>query len=100
MSGLSKRKRSNNFSFTDKELLLKIALSRKTVLENKSSNAATWKDKEKTWEEIAIQYNSQSPGSVCIQHIFVELVISRYLGKYLIYFTLIAKKCNLLKANI
>jgi len=77
MSGLSKRKRSNNFSFTEKELLLKIALSRKTVLENKSSNAVTWKDKEKTWGEIAVQYNSQSPGSVRIHHIFVQLVISR-----------------------
>jgi len=57
MSGLSKRKRSNNFSFSEKELLLKIALSRKTVLENKLSNAVTWKDKEKTWGEIAEQYN-------------------------------------------
>lgn len=69
MSGLSKRKRSNNFSFIEKEMLLKIALSRKTVLENKSSNAVTWKDKEKTWEEIATQYNSQSPGSVRIHQI-------------------------------
>lgn len=77
MSGLSKRKRSNNFCFTEKELLLKIALSRKTVLENKSSNAVTWKDKEKTWGEIAVQYNSQSPASVRIHHIFVQLVISR-----------------------
>lgn len=44
MSGLSKKKRSNNFSFTEKKLLLKITLSRKTMLENKPSNAVIWKD--------------------------------------------------------
>jgi len=47
------------------------------VLENKSSNAVTWKDKKKTWGEIAVLYNSQSLRSVRIHHIFVQLVISR-----------------------
>ncbi|KAF0762993.1 fibrinogen silencer-binding protein-like [Aphis craccivora] len=69
---LNKKKRSNNFSFTEKELLLKIAISKKTVLENKSSNAVTWKDKEKIWREIAVQYNSQSSRFVRIHNIFVQ----------------------------
>jgi len=47
MSGLSKRKRSNNFSITEKELLLKIALSRKTVLENKLSNAVRYLERQR-----------------------------------------------------
>lgn len=64
MSSSIKRKRSSNFSFSNKELLLKIALSRKAVLENKTSNAVTWKDKEKCWENIAIEFNSQTGGSV------------------------------------
>lgn len=52
MSCLSKKKRLNNFSFTDKKLLLKIVLFRKTVLENKPSNIVTWKEKEKTWKAM------------------------------------------------
>jgi len=64
MSSSIKRKRSSNFSFSDKEFLLKNALSRKAVLENKTSNAVTWKDKEKCWENIAIEFNRQTGGSV------------------------------------
>lgn len=39
---------------------------KKKVLENKSSNAITWKDKEKAWEEIELEYNSQTMGSVFV----------------------------------
>lgn len=61
-----KRKRSNNFSFAEKELLLKLTLSKKNILENKVSNAVAWKDKEKAWEEISLEYNNQTTGCVSI----------------------------------
>jgi len=70
MSSSNKRKRSSNFSFLDKELLLKIALSRKAVLENKTSNAVTWKDKETTWSDIAVEFNSQTGGSVSTNKLY------------------------------
>lgn len=63
---MNKRKRSYNFSYAEKELLLKIALPRRKVLENKTSNAVTWKHKENAWKEIATQFNSQTPESVSI----------------------------------
>lgn len=66
MSDINKRKRSNNFTFAEKELLLKIALPRKSVLEDRTSNALTWKKKENSWEEIATLFNSMTPESVCI----------------------------------
>jgi hypothetical protein len=63
---MNKRKRSTNFSNTEKELLLKIVLPRLTVLENKTSNAVTWKHKENAWKEITDQFNSQTLESVSI----------------------------------
>ncbi|XP_050062767.1 fibrinogen silencer-binding protein-like [Aphis gossypii] len=53
-----KRVRSTNFSFSEKELLLKFALQKKRVLENKESNAVSWNDKNRAWVEIAEKYNA------------------------------------------
>lgn len=59
-----KRPRATNFSFREKELLLKIALEHRNVLKNKESNAVTWKDKNICWSKIADIYNSSTSGCV------------------------------------
>lgn len=61
---LNKRSRSANFSFEERELLLKCAIQNKYILENKESNAVTWKDKNECWLKISEQYNSTTPGCV------------------------------------
>jgi len=63
---ISKKQRSTNFTFYEKELLLKHALQNRHVLENKESNAATWKDKQKCWLKITELYNSETTGCVRI----------------------------------
>lgn len=40
--------RSTNFSFTEDELLLKLSLEAKTVLESKQSNCVSWNDENRT----------------------------------------------------
>ncbi|KAL4136348.1 hypothetical protein QTP88_007896 [Uroleucon formosanum] len=57
-----KKQRSTNFTFYEKELLLKHALQNRHVLENKESNAVTWKDKQKCWLKITELYNSETTG--------------------------------------
>ena len=59
-----KRKRSGNFSSEETELLLDLALSKKAILENKQSNAVSWKEKEKTWKNISDIFNSKTTGCV------------------------------------
>lgn len=59
-----KRPRSTNFSFIEKELMLKYAIENKNILENKESNAISWKEKNKCWSKIADNYKSTSTGCV------------------------------------
>jgi len=61
-----KRARATNFNFREKELLLNIALENRHILENKESNAVSWKDKNKCWLNIAETYNSTTTGCVRI----------------------------------
>jgi len=63
-----KRARATNFSFNEKELLLKYALENQNILENKESNAVSWKDKNKCWLKIAEQYNSATLG--CVSYMY------------------------------
>lgn len=68
---IKKRVRSTNFSFSEKELLLKFALQKKRVLENKESNAVSWNDKNITWVGIAEKYNAATLG--CVRNIFYKI---------------------------
>ncbi|KAF0720990.1 fibrinogen silencer-binding protein-like [Aphis craccivora] len=58
----NKRNRATNFSFEEKELLLKYAIENKSVLENKVSNSVSWKDKNQCWLKISEAYNSTTSG--------------------------------------
>lgn len=60
----SKRTRASNFSFEEKELLLKYAIENRYVLENKVSNTVSWKDKNRCWLKISEAYNSTTSGCV------------------------------------
>ena len=44
---------ATNFSFYEKELLLKYAIQNKYMLENKQSNAVSWKDKNMCWLKMS-----------------------------------------------
>lgn len=70
-SKLSKRSRATNFSFAEKELMLKYAIEYKHILENKESNAISWKEKNNCWSKIADQYNSTSTGCVINPYFFI-----------------------------
>lgn len=67
-----KRSRATNFSFIEKELMLKYAIQYKhIILENKESNATSWKEKNKCWSKIADCYNSTSTGCVSKSLFFI-----------------------------
>ncbi|KAL5237444.1 hypothetical protein ACI65C_004854 [Semiaphis heraclei] len=61
-SNAFKRARATNFSFNEKELFLKYAIENQNILENKESNAVSWKEKNICWLKIAEQYNSATSG--------------------------------------
>lgn len=63
-SNAFKRARATNFSFNEKELFLKYAIENQNILENKESNAVSWKEKNICWLKIAEQYNSATSGCV------------------------------------
>lgn len=50
------RKRAQNFSETEKIILVDMILKYKNVLENKKTDGVTSKDKEKCWKKIESTY--------------------------------------------
>lgn len=57
------KKRCTNFSATEINLLKDIVLSKAHIIENKKSDASTWKAKKNCWEEISVEFNSRSLNS-------------------------------------
>ncbi|XP_064553851.1 myb/SANT-like DNA-binding domain-containing protein 4 [Drosophila montana] len=53
MSSEEKKKRGKNFTAEEEQVLMELLEERKNILENKKSDAATWKQKEQAWEEMA-----------------------------------------------
>jgi|GEM_PF-6177826 len=49
-----------NFSKDEEQLLVALVEKYKSIIENKKSNATTWKDKEKAWQMIEKEFNSNS----------------------------------------
>lgn len=56
-----KKTRVTNFSFLEKELMLKYAIEYKYTSKNKESSMISWKDENK-WSQIAKHYNSTTTG--------------------------------------
>lgn len=57
---VSENKRGSNFSSFEVELLMSLVKKYKTVVENKKTNAVTWKEKQSTWDKIASEFNASS----------------------------------------
>lgn len=57
------KKRCTNFSAIEINLLKDIVLSKAHIIENKKSDASTWKAKKNCWEEISVEFNSRSLNS-------------------------------------
>ncbi|XP_018578344.1 myb/SANT-like DNA-binding domain-containing protein 3 [Anoplophora glabripennis] len=55
-----KDKRSPNFTKLETEILVDLALKYKHVIENKRTDATTWKDKNDTWQIITDEFNAIS----------------------------------------
>ncbi|XP_075168381.1 myb/SANT-like DNA-binding domain-containing protein 3 [Haematobia irritans] len=55
-----KRKRGKNFTATEETLLIELVEENKAVLENKKSDAVTWKQKADAWEKLSQQFSSQT----------------------------------------
>ncbi|CAH2085398.1 unnamed protein product [Euphydryas editha] len=62
-----KRERNANFTKEETDLLISLVEAKKRIIENKTSNAITWQNKEKAWKEIEKKFNSSS-GSVFRDH--------------------------------
>ncbi|KAB0790385.1 hypothetical protein PPYR_15249 [Photinus pyralis] len=59
----TKRQRTINFSEKEVRLLTDICLKYSSILENKKTDAVTWKEKNTTWEQITAEFNSQNESS-------------------------------------
>ncbi|KYQ47800.1 UPF0439 protein C9orf30 like protein [Trachymyrmex zeteki] len=53
-----------NFSRDEEQLLVALVKKYKSIIENRKSNATTWKDKEKAWQVIEKEFNSNSGQNV------------------------------------
>ncbi|KAL1463802.1 hypothetical protein WDU94_015514 [Cyamophila willieti] len=58
----AKKARSSNFTKSDTQVLLRLSLKKKHVLENKATDAVNNKMKEKVWKEITTAFNASSGG--------------------------------------
>jgi len=63
---MSERNRESNFTNAEIDLLLHFCNTNKKILENKTTNAVTWKEKILVWEKIHTQFNSTTDGPVSI----------------------------------
>ncbi|BES89339.1 Hypothetical protein NTJ_02146 [Nesidiocoris tenuis] len=52
------KKRTANFSKTEEELLIELVLRRSSVLENRRTDAAMWREKEEGWKALTEEFNS------------------------------------------
>ncbi|KAH8367617.1 hypothetical protein KR084_000103 [Drosophila pseudotakahashii] len=56
----NKFKRGQNFSTEEEFLLITLAAEQRKIFENKKADAATWKEKELAWENLAANFSSKS----------------------------------------
>lgn len=56
-------KRAPNFSKNEEQLLIGLVEKYKNIIECKKSNVLTWKDKEKAWLKIEMEFNSKNNGN-------------------------------------
>ncbi|CAH1642073.1 unnamed protein product [Spodoptera littoralis] len=52
-----------NFSLHERDIMVSLIQKHKSTLENKQSDASTWKQKEAAWEAIQNEFNARSGGT-------------------------------------
>ncbi|XP_034480272.1 uncharacterized protein LOC117786242 [Drosophila innubila] len=60
MNNKLRRQRSKNFTEHEEGVLVKLVKANQLVIENKKSGAVIWKQKEETWEKIALDYTRKT----------------------------------------
>ncbi|XP_055856074.1 myb/SANT-like DNA-binding domain-containing protein 4 [Episyrphus balteatus] len=60
----NRSKRTSNFSKAEEEKLINLALQKKSILENKKTDAITSKQKDAAWEALAENFNATSEGQL------------------------------------
>ncbi|KAI4455254.1 apontic [Holotrichia oblita] len=58
----TKRKRSKNFTELEVKLLVDVILRHISKIENKKTDAMTWKDKKETWDKVAEEFQALAGG--------------------------------------
>lgn len=66
-----KRVRATNFNETEEDILVQCILRHAKIIENKKTDACTLKEKQSTWEEVAVEFNSLCPNVVSFSTNFV-----------------------------
>lgn len=61
MENSMRSKRSGNFTYDEKDVLLSCVEKRKTILENKKTDNVTTKEKDTCWEAVAVEFNNEYP---------------------------------------
>ena len=64
-----KRKRNQNFTKEELELLVELVYKNKDVIENKRTDAVIWKEKEEAWKQIEMEFNSCSLGPRTVEQL-------------------------------
>jgi hypothetical protein len=62
LANKAQRKRTQNFLEAEKMILIYLMKQYKDILENKKSDAVTFKDKDKCWKVVEHLFNSRSSG--------------------------------------
>lgn len=86
---MEKEKRAANFTKTEIDLLIDIVLKYKHIIENKTTSATTWRDKDEAWDKICSKFNAVSGNFPRSKKIIC--------AKYDSIKKTIRKKCSLLK---
>lgn len=73
----NKQRRSANFSFAERSNLIKVVLKYKDIVENKKTDALTWRQKEDVWNTIENEFNANSNGEVSVQQ-HVKWILKPY----------------------
>ncbi|KAL7731623.1 hypothetical protein ACLKA6_007976 [Drosophila palustris] len=60
MNNKLRRQRSKNFSDEEEAELVKLVKANQLIIENKKSGALIWKQKEETWDKIALEYTRRT----------------------------------------
>lgn len=64
MDQANKKERTKNFSESEKMLLVELIQERCKILENKTTNSISMKEKEDCWENLRLNFMSRSKGVV------------------------------------